>query len=494
LDWDNTLIFGNAEFGGFQREQLDLRLPNRGEFFPEVRSQALLDVANDAISAVGDLNDDGIDDFTHQSRQLKKPVIRLGNRDGNLETLSVPVTSNDKAASAGDFNGDGIRDLLILQQEPAMTHVVFGSALLAARLAGGLNAESSIRFRGSGEAVGDLNGDGATELRFANKIVFGGEHDWIAEGISIDDLDPAVVLAIEVSGAEYRIDATASGDFNGDGIEDLTLLGRPVETFPGELDGLLEFRWQGHTTVFGNAVLPVSIDILSEAAAGNYALVPQSRLGEPGDLDGDGVDELLLYQDVEQTGLAFTVPIALSGAASAGAFGLPVQFRLQGHIGQLASGLDMNGDGLDELIVVDREDNDFDAGTGHVIDGRIHGTSSGHGTIDGILNIPNQATAAFTVTGNLAVPLAAVSGTVRVQLAEHQLFLTADRVERAVTQEFVSGDVDGDGIVNLLDFQILATNFGKQEVNRKDGDLDGDGAITFSDFLVLSVNFNRGTA
>lgn len=52
-----------------------------------------------------------------------------------------------------------------------------------------------------------------------------------------------------------------------------------------------------------------------------------------------------------------------------------------------------------------------------------------------------------------------------------------------------AGDINGDGLVNLSDFFILRTNFGKTGATRAEGDLNGDGQVNLSDFFVVRQNF-----
>ena len=54
----------------------------------------------------------------------------------------------------------------------------------------------------------------------------------------------------------------------------------------------------------------------------------------------------------------------------------------------------------------------------------------------------------------------------------------------------VLGDVDGNGIVEMADFLLLAENFGKETDT---GDLNGDGFVSFVDFLILAKNFGNSS-
>ena len=51
------------------------------------------------------------------------------------------------------------------------------------------------------------------------------------------------------------------------------------------------------------------------------------------------------------------------------------------------------------------------------------------------------------------------------------------------------GDVDGDGSVTLVDFSILASNFGQSVPPNTGGDFTGDGEVTLTDFAILASDF-----
>lgn len=54
------------------------------------------------------------------------------------------------------------------------------------------------------------------------------------------------------------------------------------------------------------------------------------------------------------------------------------------------------------------------------------------------------------------------------------------------------GDINGDGVVNLDDFAILAVNFGSGPGSTlSHGDLNGDGSVNLDDFAILAVNFGN---
>jgi hypothetical protein len=54
---------------------------------------------------------------------------------------------------------------------------------------------------------------------------------------------------------------------------------------------------------------------------------------------------------------------------------------------------------------------------------------------------------------------------------------------------FLNGDANRDRTVNLLDFNVLTSNFGQSGRNFSQGDFTYDGAVNLSDFNVLAARF-----
>ena len=58
----------------------------------------------------------------------------------------------------------------------------------------------------------------------------------------------------------------------------------------------------------------------------------------------------------------------------------------------------------------------------------------------------------------------------------------------------VPGDANLDGNVTFADFLILSRNFGQTLVTWNHGDFDGDTIVGLSDFLVLASHFHSGNS
>ena len=65
----------------------------------------------------------------------------------------------------------------------------------------------------------------------------------------------------------------------------------------------------------------------------------------------------------------------------------------------------------------------------------------------------------------------------------------SDTVTVTVLPSGLPGDFDDDGDVDLDDFAILKTNFGRTGAGAGEGDSDGDGDVDLDDFAALKTHF-----
>jgi hypothetical protein len=69
--------------------------------------------------------------------------------------------------------------------------------------------------------------------------------------------------------------------------------------------------------------------------------------------------------------------------------------------------------------------------------------------------------------------------------------LSGDRVQDFF---FIAGDFNHDGVVNLADFNILASNFGQSNRTFAQGDANYDGVVNLTDFNILAGKFGTSVA
>lgn len=225
---------------------------------------------NKHISSVGDVNDDGFDDFIVAANPTHvvfgtsgnfPPILNPSELDGSngFQITSVGFS----VSGAGDVNGDGIADLTIgspftLTQDGSDTgnvFVVFGSAHGFPPSFDVAALDGSNGFRVQGDEIGfgvstagDVNGDGLDDILVARfQQTTGDPHVYVIYG-SDQEFAPIVDVTLLDGTNGFRIDSTDtrddgnyfvagdSGDVNGDGFGDIvvgSVFARPEGTSIG---------------------------------------------------------------------------------------------------------------------------------------------------------------------------------------------------------------------------------------------------------------------
>jgi hypothetical protein len=257
-------------------------------------------------------------------------VLPLSSLDGGIGFKLDGEAENDMSGwsvgAAGDVNGDGIDDLIIgahyadpVGKESGRSYVVFGQsggfpATLALSGLAGTNG-----FRLDGEAVGDesgssvgaagdINGDGIDDLIVGapaaapngessgrSYVVFG-RSTGFPDVLSLSDLGggDGFHLDGEAENDFSGVSVGAAGDVNGDGIDDL-FIGAVAADPAGSLSGR-SYVVFGRTTAF-----PVSLALSTLDGSNGFVIDGEAAydrsgwsISSAGDINGDGIDDLVI--------------------------------------------------------------------------------------------------------------------------------------------------------------------------------------------------------
>lgn len=275
------------------------------------------------------------------------PHVKVFDHQGVLKHSFFaysPQFSGGVAVAKGDFNDDGILDIVTAAGPGGGPHV---------RILDGSNLQSLASFYaydanfhgGVTVAVGDLNGDGRVDL--ITGMATGGSEVKAIDGSKLDKIGTPEALRALM----YKFEAfpghtggvnVAAGDVTGDGKADIIA---GMASFGGQV-ALFNGPNGAHIRTFG-AFGPFSKTGVTVAA---------------GDLDGDGMAELLLGQE-GGNGAQLRVIRASDSRVTASITPFvvsPTAFQSKlGIIGGIPNGVrvalaDLDGDGRAELIVSSR--------------------------------------------------------------------------------------------------------------------------------------------
>ncbi|MEM8590187.1 MAG: hypothetical protein AAGG65_19180 [Pseudomonadota bacterium] len=257
-----------------------------------------------------------------------------------------------------------------------------------------LDGTNGFKFGGSAgsrvSVIGDINDDGIDDVAIADPTAANGGVTYIIYGSSdpfdaeLTPLDVDVTIVGGTDGIQAGYSISGVGDFNGDGVDDF-FLGAPNAEPDNRTKAGISYLIYG-----SEDGLPEEIDLLELDGSQGFALFGETgqtgSFGDPdyrppdlsgyavssADVNGDGLSDLLLgapqgpginqgtNSQLGFSGIAYVlygtsdlIPAALELSALDGTRGFKIEGQVPGGaVGfSIAGAGDLNGDGVDEIIV-----------------------------------------------------------------------------------------------------------------------------------------------
>ncbi|ELS03899.1 putative calcium-binding protein,FG-GAP repeat protein [Xenococcus sp. PCC 7305] len=301
-----------------------------------------------AVSTVGDINGDGVEDFavgapggSYSETKAGQVYVVFGNGtgfeanfdlaslDGNNGFAIAGVGNGDRlgesVSRAGDLNNDGIDDLIIGApnggNRNGEAYVVYGQTEFSENLElANLNQTQGFKITGlerfdelgkSVSSAGDVNADGLADLIVAGSndayVIFGQTGNLGVE-VNLNTLDGNNGFAFNTgrSSSFDGLNVSSAGDFNGDGFDDIVIGNKQADPY-GQFSAGQAYIVYGQAEDLAASITPDDLD-----GSNGFILNGIERFGDlgeavssAGDLNSDGFDDLVITSRSEQSFVIF---------------------------------------------------------------------------------------------------------------------------------------------------------------------------------------------
>ncbi len=292
-------------------------------------------------------------------------VAALDSRTGfRLDGVAPYDDSGYAVSGVGDVNGDGFDDVIVgapftdhAGENSGSVYIVFGRprGQLVVSLSD-LDGTNGFRVDGGGiswhaSAAGDVNADGFDDVILGGRVVLFGRGSGFPAAMNVSTIDGTngFWLAGGSSGS-------GAGDVNGDGVDDVVV---------GAPDSEKAYLLYGRSGAYGPTIDLTTLDATRGVRLDGVAGEDTGRaVSGAGDIDDDGLDDVIVgapLADVGSTDTGSTYVVfgrsSLPGTLALSALDGNSGFRLDGaswddRAGSAVSGAgDVNADGFDDVVI-----------------------------------------------------------------------------------------------------------------------------------------------
>ena len=301
----------------------------------------------------------GDDDLDLVVRMSGVGASAMRPTDASAEVLATAAAGDvsvvEQVTGLGDLDGDGYEEIGIAIGDDREALAVFAGPLSGSSDADDAEAWVSgdalnVVLAGIAAAAFDTDGDAALETLFTQSS--GSDLTaWLVEGpfsgeVAVDDAPVATLTRVASADTRFLGENASAGDLDGDGLDDLLMVGK---WHSGA-------NWYGgafllHGPVTGDLEMQSDADVTISSLDGTKSGTICSGTALPGDVNGDGYDDAVLCSVSEDEVRVFFGPLSTSTTGSAADATVSLGSADAEEDFGLAAVGDFNGDGSPDLGV-----------------------------------------------------------------------------------------------------------------------------------------------